>query len=92
MVMAVAKALEENSKAVMCASTGNTSAAAAAYSARCGLKCSVVIPEGNIALGKLAQALIYGAQVIAVKGSFDDALNIVRSITDNHPITLVNSS
>ncbi len=91
MVMAVAKALEENSKAVMCASTGNTSAAAAAYSARCGLKCSVVIPEGNIALGKLAQALIYGAQVIAVKGSFDDALNIVRSITDNHPITLVNS-
>lgn len=91
MVMAVAKALEDGSKAVMCASTGNTSAAAAAYSARCGLKCSVVIPEGNIALGKLAQALIYGAQVIAVQGSFDDALNIVRIITDNHPITLVNS-
>jgi len=91
MVMAVAKALEDESKAVMCASTGNTSAAAAAYSARCGLKCSVVIPEGNIALGKLAQALIYGAQVIAVRGSFDDALNIVRQITDNHPITLVNS-
>lgn len=91
MVMAVAKALEEGSKAVMCASTGNTSAAAAAYSARCGLKCSVVIPEGHIALGKLAQALIYGAQVIAVQGSFDDALNIVRSITDKYPITLVNS-
>lgn len=91
MVMAVANALEEGSKAVMCASTGNTSAAAAAYSARCGLKCSVVIPEGNIALGKLAQALIYGAQVIAIQGSFDDALSIVRYITDNHPITLVNS-
>lgn len=91
MVMAVAKALEDESKAVMCASTGNTSAAAAAYSARCGLKCSVVIPEGNIAFGKLAQALIYGAQVIAIQGSFDDALNIVRDITDNHPITLVNS-
>jgi len=91
MVMAVAKALEDNSKAVMCASTGNTSAAAAAYAARCGLKCSVVIPEGNIALGKLAQALIYGAQVIAIQGSFDDALNIVRSITEKNPITLVNS-
>ncbi len=91
MVMAVANAIEEGSEAVMCASTGNTSAAAAAYSARSGLKCSVVIPEGNIALGKLAQALIYGAQVIAIQGSFDDALNIVRYITDNYPITLVNS-
>jgi len=91
MVMAVAKALEENAKAVMCASTGNTSASAAAYAALCGLKCSVVIPEGNIALGKLAQALIYGAKVIPIKGSFDDALKIVRSITEKHPITLVNS-
>lgn len=92
MVMAVAKALENNSKAVICASTGNTSAAAAAYAARCGLKCSVIIPEGNIALGKLAQALIYGAQVIPIQGSFDDALNIVRSITEkNDNITLVNS-
>lgn len=91
MVMAVANAIEKGSETVMCASTGNTSAAAAAYSARSGLKCSVVIPEGNIALGKLAQALIYGAQVIAIQGSFDDALNIVRYITDNYPITLVNS-
>ncbi len=91
MVMAVAKALEAGSKAIMCASTGNTSAAAAAYAARCGLTCSVVIPEGNIALGKLAQALIYGAKVIAIQGNFDDALNIVRSITGKHPITLVNS-
>jgi threonine synthase len=92
LVMAVAKALENNSKAVICASTGNTSAAAAAYAARCGLKCSVIIPEGHIALGKLAQALIYGAQVISIQGSFDDALNIVRSITDKYDtITLVNS-
>ncbi len=91
MVMAVAKAMEEGSKAVMCASTGNTSAAAAAYAARCGLKCSVLIPEGNIAMGKLAQALIYGAQVIAVQGNFDDALKIVREITAEYPITLVNS-
>jgi threonine synthase len=91
MVMAVAKALEEGSKAVMCASTGNTSAAAAAYAARCGMKCSVLIPEGNIAMGKLAQALIYGAQVIAVQGNFDDALKIVREITAKYPITLVNS-
>ena len=91
MVMAVAKAVEEGSSSIMCASTGNTSAAAAAYAARCGLTCSVVIPEGNIALGKLAQALIYGAKVIAIQGNFDDALNIVRSITEKNAITLVNS-
>jgi threonine synthase len=91
MVMAVAKALEEESKAIMCASTGNTSAAAAAYAARCGLKCVVLIPDGNIALGKLAQALIYGAQVVSVDGNFDDALEIVKGITNEYPITLVNS-
>ena len=91
MVMAVAKAVEDGSTSIMCASTGNTSAAAAAYAARCGLTCSVVIPEGNIALGKLAQALIYGAKVIAIQGNFDDALNIVRSITEKNAITLVNS-
>ncbi|MBE3581537.1 MAG: threonine synthase [Thermoanaerobacteraceae bacterium] len=91
MVMAVAKAVESGSRAIMCASTGNTSASAAAYAARCGLKCSVLIPEGNIALGKLAQALFYGAQVIAVQGNFDAALNLVRKITAEHPITLVNS-
>ncbi|MBC7325066.1 MAG: threonine synthase, partial [Moorella sp. (in: Bacteria)] len=91
MVMAVAKAVEAGSRAVMCASTGNTSAAAAAYAARCGLKCSVLIPEGNIALGKLAQALFYGARVIAIQGNFDAALDLVRRITARHPITLVNS-
>jgi threonine synthase len=89
--MAVAKAMEAGSKAIMCASTGNTSASAAAYAARCGLKCSVLIPEGNIALGKLAQALFYGARVIAIQGNFDDALNLVRRITAKYPITLVNS-
>lgn len=91
MVMAVAKAVEEGSKAIMCASTGNTSAAAAAYAARCGLKCIVLIPDGNIALGKLAQALIYGAQVLAIEGNFDEALEIVKEITNEYPITLVNS-
>lgn len=91
MVMAVAKAMEAGSRAVMCASTGNTSASAAAYAAHCGLKCTVLIPEGNIALGKLAQALIYGAKVIAVQGNFDTALRLVREITANYPITLVNS-
>jgi len=91
MTMAISKALEDGSKAVMCASTGNTSASAAAYSARAGLKCVVLIPEGAIALGKLSQALIHGAKVIAVKGNFDDALELAREITKNHPITLVNS-
>ncbi len=78
MTVAVSKALEEGSKAVMCASTGNTSASAAAYAARCKIKCIVLIPKGAIALGKLAQALIHGANVIAVDGNFDDALEIVR--------------
>jgi len=91
MTMAISKALEEKHKAVMCASTGNTSASAAAYSARCGLKCVVLIPKGAIALGKLAQALIHGAQVIAVDGNFDDALNLVKEITAKYPIQLVNS-
>mgnify|MGYP001275468798 CR=1 FL=1 len=91
MVMAVAKAVEEGSTTIMCASTGNTSAAAAAYAARCGLRCIVLIPSGNIALGKLAQAIAYGAEVIAIDGNFDEALNIVREITAKEPITLVNS-
>jgi threonine synthase len=91
MTMAVSKAVEEGSKVLMCASTGNTSASAAAYAARSGLKCVVLIPEGNIALGKLSQALIHGAQVIAVKGNFDEALNLVKDITSKYPITLVNS-
>ena len=91
MTIAVSKAVEEGSRAVMCASTGNTSASAAAYAARAGIKCVVLIPEGAIALGKLSQALIHGAKVIAVKGNFDEALELVREITEKHPITLVNS-
>ncbi|MCE5170261.1 threonine synthase [Paenibacillus profundus] len=91
MVMAVAKAMEEGSRTIMCASTGNTSAAAAAYAARGGVNCIVLIPNNNIALGKLAQAMIYGAKVIAIEGNFDRALEIVREITAKHPITLVNS-
>lgn len=91
MTMAVSKAVEEGSRAVMCASTGNTSASASAYAARAGIKCIVLIPEGQIALGKLSQALIHGAVVLAVKGNFDDAFKLVREITDEYPITLVNS-
>jgi len=83
MTMAVSKALEEGSAAVACASTGNTSASAAAYAARAKMKCIVVIPEGAIAMGKLAQALIHGAKVIAIRGNFDEALKIVRELTDN---------
>ena len=91
MTVAVSKAVEEGSKAVMCASTGNTSASAAAYAARAGIRCIVLIPSGAIALGKLAQALIHGAKVIAVEGNFDDALTLVKEVTDKYPITLVNS-
>ncbi len=91
MVVAVAKALEANSKAIICASTGNTSASAAAYAAYCGLTVIIVIPRGKIALGKLAQAIIYGAKIVSVDGNFDQALSIVRSLTEKHPVTLVNS-
>ena len=91
MTMAISKAKEEGAKAVICASTGNTSAAAAAYARRAGMKAFVVIPDGYVALGKLAQALVYGAEVIAIKGNFDDALNIVREAAANYPVTLVNS-
>jgi len=91
MTMAISKACEEGSKAVMCASTGNTSASAAAYAARAGIKCIVLIPNGAIALGKLSQALIHGAVVLAVEGNFDDALSLAREITAKYPITLVNS-
>jgi len=91
MVMAVAKAVEDKSKAIICASTGNTSASAAAFGARFGLKTIVIIPEGKIALGKLAQALIYGAQLLAIDGNFDQALKIVMDLSKKHPITLVNS-
>ncbi|MBI5573674.1 MAG: threonine synthase [Elusimicrobia bacterium] len=91
MTMAISKAVEEGSRAVICASTGNTAASAAAYSARAGLKCSVIIPNGSIALGKLSQAMMHGAKIIALKGNFDDALKIVLEITEKYPITLVNS-
>lgn len=91
MTMAVSKALESGSQAVMCASTGNTSASAAAYAARAGIKCVVLVPDGYVALGKLAQALIYGAEVIAIEGNFDAALKLVRQITQEYPLTLVNS-
>lgn len=91
MVMAVARAVEDGSRAVMCASTGNTSASAAAFAAYCGLSCIIIIPRGNIALGKLAQAVAHGAKIVAVDGNFDQALSIVRSITGKHPVTLVNS-
>lgn len=91
MVVAVAKAIEEGSKRIICASTGNTSASAAAYGAYCGLQTWVVVPKGNIAMGKFAQALIYGTRVIAIDGNFDQALLIVRSLSKTHPVTLVNS-
>ena len=91
MVVAVAKALESGSSAIMCASTGNTSASAAAYGAHCHLTCFVLVPKGNIALGKFAQALAYGAKVITIGGNFDQALQIVRTLTQKHPVTLVNS-
>ena len=91
MVVAVAKALEAGSKAVMCASTGNTSASAAAYAAYCRLTATIIVPKGNIALGKLAQAIVYGAKIVAIDGNFDQALSIVRSLTQKHPVTLVNS-
>jgi threonine synthase len=89
--MAISKAAEAGAKAVICASTGNTSAAAAAYARRGGMKPFVLIPDGYVALGKLAQALLYGAEVLAIKGNFDRALEIVREVADSYPITLVNS-
>ena len=91
MVMAMAKAKEDGAKAVICASTGNTSAAAAAFAARAGLKCIVVIPDGKIAQGKLAQAVMYGADIFAIKGNFDDALRIVRKLAETGEVALVNS-
>ncbi|WP_420595084.1 threonine synthase [Deinococcus sp.] len=91
MVMAVAKAAEEGAKSVICASTGNTSAAAAAYAARMDMPCYVLIPDGRIALGKLAQAVMYGAKIVAIDGNFDKALDLVREISTSEGIALVNS-
>jgi len=91
MVVAVAKAVEEGSSALICASTGNTSASAAAYGACFGLEVIVIVPKGNIALGKFAQAIAYGAKIIALEGNFDQALNIVRNLSQKYSVTLVNS-
>ena len=91
MVMAVAKALEEGSRAIICASTGNTSASAAAYAARCGLRAIVLVPKRDVALGKMAQAIAYGARILVLDGRFDEALALVRELVQRQPITLVNS-
>jgi threonine synthase len=91
MTCAVSAAVREGAKAVICASTGNTAASAAAYSARAGLRGAVIVPEGKIATGKLAQALMHGARVVALRGNFDQALALVRELADRHPVALVNS-
>lgn len=91
MTMAISKAKEAGAQAVICASTGNTSAAAAAYARRGGMRAFVLIPDGYVALGKLAQALLYGAEVLAIQGNFDDALRMVRELAEEYPVTLVNS-
>ena len=91
MTMAVSKAVEEGSKAIICASTGNTSASAAAYAARAGLTCAVLVPQGKIALGKLAQALVHGAKLLQVNGNFDDCLSLAAKLSQDFPVSLVNS-
>ena len=91
MTVAISKAVEDGAKAVICASTGNTSAAAAAYAARAGIDCIVLLPAGKIAMGKLVQAFIYGAKVVAIEGNFDDALRLVREIGESEKIAIVNS-
>lgn len=91
MTLAISKAVEEGSKAVICASTGNTSASAAAFSAKAGLRCYVLLPAGHVALGKLAQAILYGAEVIQIEGNFDDALDLVRAVSHQFNLTVVNS-
>jgi len=91
MCMAISKTLEKKFKAVICASTGNTSASAAAYAARAGLDCIVIIPKGKIALGKLSQAMMHGAKVFEVDGNFDEALNLVREMAEKYPVDVVNS-
>jgi threonine synthase len=91
MTMAVSKAVEAGSKAVICASTGNTSASAAAYAARAGLTCAVLVPSGKIAVGKLAQALVHGARLLQVEGNFDDCLTLASKLSIDYPVSLVNS-
>src|SRR5437899_6075623 len=91
MTVAVSAAVRDGAEAVICASTGNTAASAAAYAARGGVRGAVIVPEGKIATGKLAQALMHGARVVALRGNFDQALELVRKLVDRHPIALVNS-
>ena len=91
MTMAISKAAEDGAKAVICASTGNTSASAAAYAVKAGMKCAVLVPEGKIAMGKLAQAIVHGATLLQVNGNFDDCLTVARELADNYPVALVNS-
>jgi threonine synthase len=91
MTVAISKAAEEGAKAVICASTGNTSASAAAYAVRAGMVCAVLVPEGKIAMGKLAQALVHGARLLQVTGSFDDCLTVARDLAEHYPVSLVNS-
>ncbi|MHB8512389.1 MAG: threonine synthase [Actinomycetota bacterium] len=91
MTLAISKAVEEGAKAVICASTGNTSASAAAYAAKAGIECVVLVPDGAIALGKLAQALVHGARLLQVQGNFDAALTMARDLVEHYPVTLVNS-
>jgi threonine synthase len=91
MTLAISKAVEEGSKAVVCASTGNTSASAAAYAAKAGITCAVLVPKGKIALGKMAQTLVHGARVLEIEGNFDAALELAQEMADRYPITLVNS-
>jgi threonine synthase len=91
MTVAISKALEEKAKAVVCASTGNTSASAAAYAAKAGLACAILVPKGKVATGKLAQTLVHGARVLEVDGNFDDALGLAKDLAASYPVTLVNS-
>ena len=91
MTLAISKALEEGAKAVVCASTGNTSASAAAYAAKAGLACGILVPKGKVATGKLAQTLVHGARVLEVDGNFDDALGLAKDMAERYPVTLVNS-
>src|SRR4029078_9125910 len=91
MTLAISKALEEGAKAVVCASTGNTSASAAAYAAKAGLTCAVLVPKGKVAVGKMAQTLVHGARVLEVDGNFDASLEVAKGLAERFPVTLVNS-
>ena len=91
MTMAISKAAESGAKAVICASTGNTSASAAAYAAKAGMVCAVLVPQGKIAMGKMAQAVVHGARILQIDGNFDDCLNLARELASNYPVALVNS-